>query len=84
MTSKDQPVYQPSMARVRIHPSLDSRETVEGIFDQRRLCSDCMEAQADLCLHWLGKSDCRFCCALAHISNQNTTFEELLKTNIIK
>ena len=47
-TSKDSD--QPSMARVFIHPSLDSPEAVEGTCNQRRLWSDCADAQADLSL----------------------------------
>ena len=46
----DQPVHPPSMARVLVHPSLDSPETVEGTCDQRKLWSDCADAQADLSL----------------------------------
>ena len=54
----DQPVHPPS--GVRIYPSLDSQEAVEGTCDQRRLWSDCVDAQADLrhmpycrfCLEW--------------------------------
>ena len=36
VTSKDsdQPVHPPSMARVLVHPSLDSLEAVEGPWDQ--------------------------------------------------
>ena len=30
VTSKDQPVHPPSIARVLVHPSLDSPEAVEG------------------------------------------------------
>ena len=44
---------------------LDCLEAVEGTCDQWRLWPDCVDAQADLSLHWLYKSYCRFCCALA-------------------
>ena len=39
VTSKgsDQPVHPPRMARVLVHPSLNSPEAVEGACDQRRL-----------------------------------------------
>ena len=69
MTSKDsdQPVHPPRIAMVLVHPSLCSPEAVEGICDQRRLRSDCADAQADPSLWWSHKSYCRFCCALAHI-----------------
>ena len=61
VTSKDsdQSVYPPSKARVLVHPSLDSQEAVEGTCDQRRLWSDCVDAQADLSLRWSHKSRCR-------------------------
>ena len=41
--------------------------TVEGTCYQRRLGSDCANAQADLSLRWLHKSYCRFCRALDQI-----------------
>ena len=49
-TDSDQPVRTPmaSKARVLVHPFLDSPEAVEGTCDQRRLCSDCVDEQADL------------------------------------
>ena len=54
MTSKDsdQPVQQPStsMASVLVYPSLINPEAVEGKCDQRRLRSDCADAQSDLSL----------------------------------
>ena len=64
----DQPVHPPSMARALVYSSLDSLEAVEGTCDQRRLWSDCADAQADLSLRWSHKSHCRFCRALAHFS----------------
>ena len=69
VTSKDsyQPVHPPSMARVLVYPSLDSPEAVKGTCDQRRLRSDCADAQADLSRRWSHKSYSRFCRALAHI-----------------
>ena len=72
VTSKDsdQPVHPPSMARVLVHPSMDSPEAVEGTCDQWRLWSDCVDAQADLSLRWPYKSYCRFCHALAHLSKR--------------
>ena len=66
VTSKDQPVHPPSMARVLVYPSLDSREAVKGPCDQRRLWSDCADAQADLSFCWSQKTYCRFCRALPH------------------
>ena len=33
----DQPVHPPSRAKVRVHPSLDSPDAVEGTCDQQRL-----------------------------------------------
>ena len=65
-TKTDEPVYPPSMARVLIYPSLDNLEAVEGMCDQRRLWSECADAQADLSLFWSHKSYCRFCRALTH------------------
>ena len=46
VTSKDsdQPVHPPRMARVPVYPALDSLEAIEGIYDQRRLWSDCTDA----------------------------------------
>ena len=69
VTSKDSDklVHPPSMARVLIYLSLDSPEAVKGTCDQRRLWSDCADAQADLSLRWSPKSYCRFCRALARI-----------------
>ena len=48
VTSKDQPVYTTSMARVLGHSSLDNLETVKGTCHQQNLCSDYADAQADL------------------------------------
>ena len=44
----DQCVNPSSMARVLVHPPLDSPEAVEDTCDQQRLLSDCVDAQADL------------------------------------
>ena len=75
VTSKDsdQPVHPPSMARVLIYPSLDSPKAVEGTCDQRRLLSDCADAQSDQSLRWSHVLN-RYCCALAQIwySKTNT------------
>ena len=49
----NKPLHPPSMARVLVYPSLDSPESVEGTCNQRRLWSDCADAQADLNLSWL-------------------------------
>ena len=70
VTSKDsdQPVHPPSIARVFIYPALSSSEAVEGTCNQRRLCSECADAQADLSLRWIDESYCRFCHALAHLN----------------
>ena len=67
MTSKDSdhPVYPPNMSRVLVYPSLDSPEDVNGTCDQRRLWSDCADAQADLSLRWSQKFHGRFCRSLA-------------------
>ena len=46
---------------------INSPKAVEGTCDQRRLWSDCADAQSDLSLCWSHKSYCRFCCALAHL-----------------
>ena len=54
--------------KVLVHPSLDSTETVEGTCCQRRLGSDCKDAQADLSLHWSHRSYCRFFHKLAYIT----------------
>ena len=58
VTSKvsDQPIYPPSIARVLFYPSLDIPEAVEDTCDQRRLWSDCADAQADQSLRWSHKS----------------------------
>ena len=40
---------------------------VEGTCDKWSLWSDCADGQADLSLHFLHKSYCRFCRALAQI-----------------
>ena len=55
-----------SMPRVLVYPCLDSLE-VGATCDQRRLWSDCANAQADLSLCWSHKSYCRFCLALAYL-----------------
>ena len=56
------------MARVFVYSSLNSLEALEGTCDQRRLWSDCADAQADLSLCWLHKSYCGFCRALAYLT----------------
>ena len=43
-----------------VYPSLESLEAQEDTCDQRRLWSDCADAQADLSLCWSHKSKCRF------------------------
>ena len=48
VTSKDQPVNPPGMARFLIYPSFDSQEAVKDTCHQPRLWSDCMDKQADL------------------------------------
>ena len=58
------------MVRVLVHLSLDSPEAVEGTCDQRRLRSDCADAQADLSLRWSHKLYCRFCHALTQLCEQ--------------
>ena len=63
----DQPVYPPCVARVLVYPALDSLEAVKGTCDQRKLRSDCADAQSDLSLRWSHKSSCRSCRALVYI-----------------
>ena len=55
-----------SLANVFVYPSLDSQEAVEDTYDQRRLWSECVDAQADLSFRWSHKSVYSFCSALAH------------------
>ena len=62
------PVHPTSMASVLNYPSFDSPEAVECSCDQRRLWSDCADAQADLSLRWSHKFYCRFCRALGQSS----------------
>ena len=57
-----------------LYPSLRSLNAVEGTCDQRRLWSDCANAQADLSLRWSHKSYGRFCNALAHTPQYSKTF----------
>ena len=68
VTIKDseQSVHPSSMARILFYPSLNILEAVEETCDQRRLWSDCADAQADQSLRWSHKSYYRFCRALAH------------------
>ena len=63
----DRPVHLLITARVLVHPSLDSLETVEGACDQWRHWSACTNAQADLSLRLSHKSYCRFCRGLAQL-----------------
>ena len=58
VTSKDsdQSVHIHSKAWVLVYPSLDRPDVIEGTYDQRRLWSDCADAQADLNLRWSHKS----------------------------
>ena len=69
MDSKDldqsEHLHVPSMTRVLVYHSFDSLEDVEGSCYQRKLWSDCADAQADLSLRWSHKSNCRFHPALA-------------------
>ena len=58
--SSDQPVHLLSLAKATVYPSLDGPVGVEGTCDQRRLWSDCADAQADLSLRWSHKCYCRF------------------------
>ena len=76
VTSKDsdQPVHPPSMARVPIYPSLDSLKAVKDTCDQRRLRSDCADAQADRSLRWSHKSYCRFCMEFSLTFCTNSTY----------
>ena len=45
---------------VLVYPSFDSPEAVKDTGDQRRLWSDCADAQSDLRLRWSHFSYCRF------------------------
>ena len=63
-TSKDSD--QPSMARVLVHPSMDSPEAIKAYVISEDW-SDCADTQADLFLRWLDKIYCRFCHVLAHL-----------------
>ena len=65
VTSKDsdQPIHPPNMVSF-LFSSLYSLEAVEGTCEQRRLWSDCANAQADLRLRWSHKPYCRFYRAL--------------------
>ena len=45
-------LYLHQIWQVLVHSSLNSLETVEGTCDQRRLWSDCANAQSDLSLRW--------------------------------
>ena len=69
VTSKysDQPVHPPCLARVLIHPPVESPWALEGTWDQQRLWLNCMDVQVDISLCWSHKSYCRFCCVLALI-----------------
>ena len=60
-------LYLHQIWQVLVHSSLNSIEAVEGTCDQRRLWSDCADAQADLSLRWSHKSSSRFCRALGHL-----------------
>ena len=61
-------VHPPSMARALVFPSLDSLEAL-GACDQRRLWSDCADAQANLRLRWSHEYYCRFWRALAQMAH---------------
>ena len=64
----DQPVNQSTQfGKGLVYPYLNRLEAVEGTCDQRKLRSDCADAQADLSLLWLHKFYCGFCRALAQI-----------------
>ena len=79
VTSIDQPIHPPSMARVLIDPSFYSPEVVDGTCNQQR----CGDVQSDLSLCWLLKSYCRFCHVLAHIvcTHQKCLNSEVLLLN---
>ena len=70
-----------SMARVPVHPYLDNLEAVEGACDQRRLWSDCADAQSDLSLCWSHKSYCRFYHAMTHIRAHWRKYYAILISN---
>ena len=58
----------------------DSSDTVEGTCDQRRLWSDCADAQPDQSLRLSHKSSCRSCRALAHFDLR--IFSNVLLSNL--
>ena len=68
VTSKDldQHVQPPSMARVSFNPLWIARR----LYKAHASSEDCVDAQADLSLHWSHKSYCRFFLALEHIAMQ--------------
>ena len=78
MTSRDSD-YPPSIARVHVYLSLDSTEAAEDTCNQRRLRSDCADAQADLSLRWSHKSYCRVCRALVQMSFSPTVENTVLR-----
>ena len=58
VTSKDsdEPVHPLNLERVLVYPSFNSLMAVEGTCDQRRLLSDCANAQVYLGHRWSHKS----------------------------
>ena len=60
-------LYIQTVCQGSCYSSLNSLEVKEGTGDQRRLWSDCADAQSDLSLRWSHKSYCRFCRALAQL-----------------
>ena len=72
----DQLVHLLSKTGVLVHPSLDSQGAVEGTCDQRRLWSDCTEAQVALSLRWSHKSVNQFCPAQVSILYSRLTLPQ--------
>ena len=86
VTSKDSDwhVHLPSMAKIFVNPSFDSQKAVEGACDQRRLWSDCADAQADQNLCWSHKSYCRFCRVPAHYYIRLDIFTDTILSQAVK
>ena len=63
----DQTAHLRSLIRIFTGRNLDSRGYKVSSCGQRRLCSDCAEAQTDLNLHWAHMTKGTFSNVAAHI-----------------
>ena len=70
--SSDQPVHPSSIARIRVYPTVDTL-VVESKYDQRRLWSDCVDAQSDPSRRRSHKYHCMFGRELTLVWAPNTT-----------